>query len=209
VLSFGHSQGGHAALFAAELAKQYAPDLQMLGVTAVAPAADLEAIERLLASVSGVGGYFVMSTEGLNAAYPGQGFESVLTPDAASKAGIVNTTCSGDVGKAFGGPIDTIVAKSPLDIPALRKLIHRNSAGNRPAGAPLMVAQGDKDMLVVKPLTDAFVKKACAAGDSVDYRVYPGAGHGPVIIAAAHDIVAWFADRVRGDAARSTCGQAG
>ena len=35
---WGHSQGGHAALFTGELARQYAPELKLLGVAAAAPA---------------------------------------------------------------------------------------------------------------------------------------------------------------------------
>ena len=35
---WGHSQGGHAALYAGELAASYAPDLKLVGVAAAAPA---------------------------------------------------------------------------------------------------------------------------------------------------------------------------
>ncbi|MGH2417137.1 MAG: alpha/beta fold hydrolase [Candidatus Limnocylindria bacterium] len=45
----GHSQGGHAALFAAELAPTYAEDLPVVGTVAVAPAGDL-ACQRLAGS---------------------------------------------------------------------------------------------------------------------------------------------------------------
>ncbi len=38
---WGHSQGGHAALYAGLLAQQYAPELLLAGIAAVAPATDL------------------------------------------------------------------------------------------------------------------------------------------------------------------------
>ena len=38
---WGHSQGGHAALFTGLIAKTYAPELDLLGVAAAAPATDL------------------------------------------------------------------------------------------------------------------------------------------------------------------------
>jgi Secretory lipase/Short repeat of unknown function (DUF308) len=41
---WGHSQGGHAALWAGILAPTYAPDVNVVGVTALAPASDLEAL---------------------------------------------------------------------------------------------------------------------------------------------------------------------
>jgi acetyl esterase/lipase len=43
VVLAGHSEGGHAALWAAELARAYAPELQILGVAAAAPGAELAA----------------------------------------------------------------------------------------------------------------------------------------------------------------------
>src|SRR6185312_3545075 len=38
---WGHSQGGHAVLFAGELARNYAPELHLTGVAAAAPATEL------------------------------------------------------------------------------------------------------------------------------------------------------------------------
>jgi uncharacterized membrane protein HdeD (DUF308 family) len=41
---WGHSQGGHAALWAGQLADTYAPDADVIGVAALSPAADLPAL---------------------------------------------------------------------------------------------------------------------------------------------------------------------
>src|SRR5690606_2378075 len=38
---WGHSQGGHAALWTGQLAPTYAPDLEIVGVAALAPASNL------------------------------------------------------------------------------------------------------------------------------------------------------------------------
>jgi acetyl esterase/lipase len=40
-IAWGHSQGGHASLFAGLLARRHAPELDLLGVAAAAPATDL------------------------------------------------------------------------------------------------------------------------------------------------------------------------
>ena len=104
--------------------------------------------------------------------------------------------------------IDTepALAHNPVDTPALATILHTNSAGNRPAGAPLLVVQGTTDQVAPQFLADAFVAKACGAGDTVDYRLYTGADHGdPELNAASTDIAAWFADRISGTAATSTC----
>jgi len=43
---WGHSQGGHAALWTGILAPTYAPEIAILGVAAVAPASDLGPLSR-------------------------------------------------------------------------------------------------------------------------------------------------------------------
>ena len=203
VLVAGHSQGGQAALFAGELAKSYAPELRVLGVAAAAPAADVEQILPLAGNIRGGAGYLVMGVEGFQAAYPDTDFASVLTPDARAKVDVATTQCSfGVMGVYANGGV---LAHDPLSIPALKQLLHTNSAGNRPAGAPLLIVQGSGDAVIPQVITDVFVKKACAAGDTVDYRVYSGATHGSVIDAARADVVAWLTERVDGVTAPSTC----
>jgi acetyl esterase/lipase len=43
---WGHSQGGQASLFTGMIAKTYAPELQLVGVAAAAPATDLATLVR-------------------------------------------------------------------------------------------------------------------------------------------------------------------
>jgi acetyl esterase/lipase len=205
-LVLGLSQGGQAALFAGELAASYAPDLRVLGVAAEAPAAvDIEHTLPLLGASNAENGSVVEIIEGFHAAYPQFDAAAVLTPDALAQASVVDQKCDGDVQTTFSSSPRLVLAHNPLDIPAMATLLHSNSAGNRPAGAPLLVAQGSADFLVPQTSTDGFVTKACAAGESVDYRVYPGATHVGVLDAASTDVAAWFADRVIGAPAASTC----
>ena len=42
------------------------------------------------------------------------------------------------------------------------------------------------------------MKRACAAGDTVDYLLVAGATHGEELNATVDDVAAWFADRVSG-----------
>jgi pimeloyl-ACP methyl ester carboxylesterase len=73
-----------------------------------------------------------------------------------------------------------------------------------PTDAPLLVIQGTADVYAPQVLTDLFVNKACAAGDTVDYRLYIGAGHA-VLVLSTNDVAAWFADRVSGMPSTNTC----
>jgi pimeloyl-ACP methyl ester carboxylesterase len=205
VIVFGHSQGGHAALFAGELAAAYAPELRVLGVAAGAPAPDVEHTLPLVQASTPANGFVVAVVEGFHAAYPKFDPATILTPDALAQASIVDQKCFADVAQALSGLPDPVLAHNPLDIPALKAIVVTNSFGNRPAGAPLLVVQGTADTFVPQFATDAFVKKACAAGDTVDYLLIAGANHGGELPAAANDVAAWFADRVSGAPAANTC----
>ena len=166
-------------MFAGELAASYAPELGLLGVAAGAPGfPDIELTLPGLGAVSAANGFVVMMVEGFHAAYPQFDPAAVLTPDALAQASIVDQKCALDVINTFSATPDLVLAHNPLDIPAMQKILHTNTAGNRPAGAPVLVVQGTADFLVPQQLTDLFVQKACAAGDTVDYRLIAGANHG-------------------------------
>ncbi len=203
-LVFGVSQGGHSALFAGELAASYAPELRVLGVIAVAPATAIEQTLRQFGSASALNELFVTLVAGFHAAYPQFDPAALLTPEALAQLSVVDQMC--DITATYPSTSAPVLAHNPLDDPELAAIVHKNSPGNRPAGAPLLVVQGTGDHLVPQFLTDAFVAKACAAGDSVDYRLYPGADHGdPELTASSSDIASWFAARVGGTPAVSTC----
>ena len=57
-----------------------------------------------------------------------------------------------------------VLANDPLSIPSLKSLLHENSAGNRPAGAPLLLVQGTADTTIPRVLTDAFATKMSSGG---------------------------------------------
>jgi pimeloyl-ACP methyl ester carboxylesterase len=206
VLVVGHSQGGQSALFAGELASSYAPELHVLGVVAAAPAADLEHILGVDAGATGeAGGFLAMAVQGFHAAYPDVDPAAVLTPGALTKAQAATQQCVLATLQAFRADPTPIFSTDPLSVPALARVVHTNSAGNHPAGAPLLVVQGSADTTVPKVLTDAFDANACSLDDTVDYRVYDGATHTSVIAAAQDDVLTWLQDRVAGAPAPTTC----
>ncbi len=218
-LVLGHSEGGGAALFAGELAATYAPDLRVLGVAAEAPVTDVEHNLAILESARTGNGIIAMEIQGFHAAYPRFDPAAVLTPAALAQASIIDQKCAIDVNQTFSSSPDLVLAHDPLGIPSMAALLHANSAGNRPAGTPLLVLQGTADLLVPRFLTDTFVEKACgnlhtvpaealpfiAPANKVDYRVYSGVNHVGVVAAAANDVAAWFAGRVSGTPATNTC----
>ena len=158
----------------------------------------------VFATVTAFNGFLVTLVECFHAAYPEFDPAALLTPGALAKAAVVDQKC--DISETFANDTEPALAHNPLDTPALATILHTNSAGNRPAGAPLLVVQGTADQALPNFSPTRSWRRRAAAGDTVDYRLYTGATHGdPELNAASNDIAAWFADRVSGTPATSTC----
>ena len=165
MLVLGHSQGGHAALFAGELATSYAPDLHVLGVVAEAPAADVEAYVSLLREVHGGQPIRRGGRRGLPRRVPAVRPRGAPDPRSA-RTGV-------DRRPAVRRRHRHVAVERPprgwrttrSSIPACsRRSCTPNSAGNRRSGVPLLVTQGTADEGAPQFLTDQFVKKACTPG---------------------------------------------
>jgi hypothetical protein len=206
VLVYGHSQGGQAALFAGELAGSYAPGLHVLGVVAVAPVSDVTTMLPGAAKIPALLGYVVMAAVGLHAAYPSVDLTAVLTPQTLAHLSLVDQLCSDDVVDYFAQqPAGQVIVRNPVDVPAIAAIEQQNRAGGAATAAPGFVIQGDRDVLIPKTQTDQFVQRACALGDRVLYRVYPGQDHVGARDVSVRDVEAWIADRVAVVPAPSTC----
>ncbi len=203
---WGHSQGGHAALFAGELAKKYAPELDLLGVVAGAPAADVETIVPAASGFARAAGFYVLAAKGFAAAYPDEiDVTTLFTPEALAAAAAADEACVVDVIQRFATYPGAVTPRDLRADPVLMKRLRESSAGNRPAGGPVLVVQGTADNVVSKAFTDTLVPKMCEEGDTVDYRTYEGAGHSDVLIPSKPDVLAWISDRVAGTAPTSSC----
>jgi alpha-beta hydrolase superfamily lysophospholipase len=91
---------------------------------------------------------------------------------------------------------------------ALAQRLEENTPSG-PIEAPLLIGQGGADQLVVPSAQDAFVEERCAAGQQVDYRVYEGRDHVPLVepdSPAIPELVEWTQARLRGEPVENTCG---
>lgn len=78
---WGHSQGGHAALFTGILARGYAPDLTLVGVAAAAPATELATLMMADLDTSGGENLTAMTLWSWSQVY-GAPTTKVVTPEA-------------------------------------------------------------------------------------------------------------------------------
>jgi pimeloyl-ACP methyl ester carboxylesterase len=74
---------------------------------------------------------------------------------------------------------------------------------NNPTAAiavPLLVAQGLSDEAVPPSLTDGYVQRICAAGQTLDYWIFPGASHGSLVQGStlSRPLMEWTHDRFAG-----------
>ncbi len=99
VVISGHSQGGHAALWAASLVKSYTPEIRLRGVLAFAPASHIATEVGYLKSVTATSltGLAATILRGLDVGYPSLHISSLLTSKGAALYPQTLTKCLGQL----------------------------------------------------------------------------------------------------------------
>jgi acetyl esterase/lipase len=212
IVVWGHSQGGHAALFTGQLASSYAPELQLKGVAAGAPVPDLVALfERNLTSPVGKV-LIAMALASWSRVYDDAGLDRVLEVGSRRTVDRVSSICLDRPGQILGALPGALLlgfgflSKPVWEVEPWKTIAAENTPGAAPIPAPLLVVQGTGDGVVFPDVTERFVQRLCRRGDTVSLRLYPGAGHVETSSLAVPDVVAWLADRVAGKPAATTCG---
>ncbi|MEO7556053.1 MAG: lipase family protein [Acidimicrobiales bacterium] len=200
--SVGHSQGGHAALFAGELAPTYGTGLELVGVVGIAPASQLPLYTATVDTSAQ--GYLAMIAAGVVAADPKVKLADLLSPEALAQADVLESGCSSDINKVLGS-VRPLLGADGVTQPDLVAYLKRSDPGHAVTAAPVLVVQGEADTTVLPPLTAALLINMCALGDTVELRTYPGAGHTDVILSALGDIRAFIASRLAGTPGLTTC----
>ncbi len=196
----GHSQGGHAALFAAGEAKGYVPDLALRGTVAYAPASHLKEQATLLpvlTSPSSLSALATMIVRGTTIASASIDPEALLSDQALAYYPLVDQLCLSDLGapSRLGGLAPSTLLRSGADTTALYRVLAKQNP-DVTTTAPVLVAQGDADATVQKPFTDALVNELNGAGDHVTYSVYPGVDHGGIVAASEAEALAFYKSKL-------------
>jgi len=208
---WGHSQGGHAALWTAMTQPDYAPDVPLAGVAAISPVSSPATFLRDLGRRP-VGTIFV--------AYALAAYDA--TYDDVSAAAHVRASARIPLeriaDRCLRSPVsevsitearimaDRFVKESLYEGGLGRRLSENDATGA--IDAPLLVAQGERDRVVTLRLQDAYVEDRCAAGQALDYRTYPGRGHGDLLREGSpfvDELLDWTADRFASKPTTTTC----
>lgn len=208
---WGHSQGGHAALFAGAMASSYAPQLLLTGVAVAAPATDLKALIQRNANTDGGRNITAMTMWSWSRIY-GLPMQPVLQPDATPTVDALANECVESVFDIVRRRLTgRSLTQSFLRVPQLaqqqpwKDLLAQNTPGPLPPGVPLYIVQGADDTLVEPDITSAYARRQCAATGSVEMTVLPGVGHAYVARDGAAGAVDWMMDRLAGHSAPKGC----
>lgn len=210
-VAWGVGRGGQAALFTAQEAASYAPELELAGVAAGAPMANLG---RLIETTAGTPAGDVMAAYTLSTwsrAFAQLRLDEILMPTGRAVVQRVSALCvpldNGRIGPALGDR-DVALAyrtKAPWNEGPWQKLLAGNSPGAKTIAVPVIITQGNDDGFVRPTSTARFVRYLCGRGTTVQYRPSAKVAHGDLGEKTAPYVSKWIAGRFAGDTARSTC----
>jgi pimeloyl-ACP methyl ester carboxylesterase len=205
VLIWGHSQGGGAAAFAAELAPTYASALHVVGAMVGAPATELAA--ALQQSTSGpYVGFALMAFVGFHAGYPALEYDTVLNAAGQQAVAAIDTECVDAILHAYAGrPLSDFTTGPPTAASDWARAVAANEAGQMKTPVPIFIYQGEQDQIIPVSVSATLLQKYCALGVMASRKTYPGTDHTSVIPAALPDILAFANDRLNGLPAPSSC----
>jgi pimeloyl-ACP methyl ester carboxylesterase len=193
VVIAGHSQGGHAALWAAALASKWTPGLKIRGTVAFAPASHLGEQGALLRSVTAPSGLTALASlivRGIDVANPGLQVGSLLSPEAAALYPQTDEKCLPALGKpeSFGALAPSQLFRADADLTPIVAALGANDPEDLTIRTPLRIEQGKADTTVFPAFTDQLVQSYTQRGIALTYKTYDGVDHGGVVTSAAPQV---------------------
>jgi hypothetical protein len=167
----GHSEGGHAALWADQLAGSYAPELHVRAVAATAPGANLPAIGQLrdYSPQTTLNVLALLGDWGLVYHAP---LSAILTPAGIHAAHLVLAD-HGDRVNTSG----RLFRPAGFHRTVWARLAAQNTPGARRTPAPILLAVGTADQQVPAASNLALAHVLRRRGDRVRLRVLRGVDH--------------------------------
>jgi len=207
---WGYSQGGHAALWTGIVGPRYAPELEIVGVAAIAPAANIKKVLTMnVETDKRFGPYLALAYSRF---YPDITFEQAVRPEALDAARQIVNLCDflppedperiEVLAATFDGPALATSSNKPL-----QARLEQNTADGL-ITAPVVIAQGLSDIVVRSSATDAYVEERCAAGQRLEYWTFAGRDHLTIIQPGTpleEPLIMWTTARFAGEPQASGC----
>lgn len=207
---WGHSQGGHSALWTGHLGPRLAPELTLVGVAAAAPAAELTDIMGAQWNTTigwGIGPEVAVSWP---AADPALVPSQVLSAAGLQQYERIADKCTSNKGllaelalrKASG---QEFFSGNPLNNELWAAYARAQTPPPYPADLPVFIAQGTADEVVLAWPNAVLQERWCEAGSDLTMLWMGGVGHMQAAIAAGPSATQWIADRFEGTSAKPNC----
>ncbi|WP_109104435.1 alpha/beta hydrolase [Acinetobacter baumannii] len=213
-VTVGHSQGGHAALGAAQYASR--AQLEYKGTVAVAPASNLgfiliageqsvanATLDKKISMYAQLDTYTALVTAGIRNTQPTFDYPQIFTPQISSIAQQAETICSGPLGQAFGagmtqyvtehnGTLDGYTRTQPnfMAVPLVKTFLDKDSQPLQvKVTTPIIIYQGLADSTVPKVATDILISNATVVGTKINSYVTGNWDHGTAMSSNVDNIV--------------------
>ncbi|MCL6182052.1 lipase family protein [Acinetobacter baumannii] len=213
-VTVGHSQGGHAALGAAQYASR--AQLDYKGTVAVAPASNLGSIlvdgeaqvanapiDIKIGTYAQLDTYTALVTAGIRNTQPSFDYGQVFTSQISSIAAQAENLCSGPLYGAFyegmsnyakdhNGTLDGFTRTQPnfMAVPLVKIFLDKDSQPLQvKVTTPIIIYQGIADPTVPKLATDLLIANATAVGTKINNYVTGNWDHGTAMSSNVDNIV--------------------
>ncbi|MDC5594397.1 lipase family protein [Acinetobacter baumannii] len=213
-VTVGHSQGGHAALGAAQYASR--AQLDYKGTVAVAPASNLGSIlvdgeaqvanapiDIKIGTYAQLDTYTALVTAGIRNTQPSFDYGQVFTSQISSIAAQAENLCSGPLYGAFyegmsnyakdhNGTLDGFTRTQPnfMAVPLVKTFLDKDSQPLQvKVTTPIIIYQGIADPTVPKLATDLLIANATALGTKINNYVTGNWDHGTAMSSNVDNIV--------------------
>ena len=206
---YGHSQGGHSALWTGELGGAILPDFSLVGTAAVAPAAELEPLiaqQWNKPAQWSIGPDFIV---GWSSRYPNLPLNGILTEqgranyESLAQDCIVEAALEGHTRAEFG---QSLFTKDPLEDPAWRTIAQEQTPPPMRSTMPTFIVQGTGDTLVLPNTQAVLAERWCRAGSDLSMLWLDGASHLSAQSLSGTAVTQWIQARFEGRPASTTCG---
>lgn len=209
---WGHSQGGHASLFTGQLAKGYAPELNLVGVAATAPATDLAKLFTYDLGTTPGNALASLAFVAWSKLFAGADLFHIMKLQSIPIAQNIAVRC---VNNKYALSLDYpeaallnklgFLAKEPSKTEPWKTILRTNSPTGATITVPMLITQGSADTIVDPKVTQSVVDNLCQEGKTIVYHVLPGVGHLPAGFDSVSIIAPWVQERFNGVTSVSNC----
>ena len=192
------------------MAGTYAPELEIKGIIGYAPTTN---VLRLMKESPHLAAYLI---EAYKDTYGGEVVraEDILQQRWLGTLSEVKNKCVSEVGRYYPSDVNQIYTERfadsmkndhANDFERFRDALLQNTSGLVSSDIPGLILQGGADPIVTNATQEQFLKESCDAGNSMQYRNYPGVHHFQTRQVSFMDALEWMENRVAGTSVQDDC----